>query len=189
MFTVIRFMWRKIMKQQKKDLTGGLVLVAIGIIALVGQFVTISLPADFGLLIVPGLGALFLVWGILARKAGLVIPGGILSGVGWGAYAISGPFSIWQGDNEGGVFLLFLGLGFALITVVTAVFTEETYWWALIPGGIIAFVGVSILFGGAFMTVLAFVGKLWPVILILLGISILISANREKAEDKVVPDK
>ena len=69
------------MKQQKKDLSGGLILIAIGLIALVGQFVTISLPADFGLLIVPGLGALFLVWGILTRKAGLVIPGGILSGV------------------------------------------------------------------------------------------------------------
>ncbi|MEZ4589603.1 MAG: hypothetical protein R3D55_00455 [Chloroflexota bacterium] len=168
------------MKKQKNDLTGGLILLAIGLIALVGQFVTITVPESLGLLIVPGLGALFLAWGILSRKAGLVIPGGILSGVGWGAYAISGPFSIWQGDNEGGVFLIFLGLGFALITVVTAVFTPEKHWWALIPGGIIAFVGISILFGGAFMTVLAFVGKLWPVILILLGISILVNANREK---------
>lgn len=177
------------MKQKKNDLTGGVILLVIGVIALVGQFVTISIPESFGLLIVPGLGALFLVWGILSRKAGLMIPGGILSGVGWGAYAISGPFSIWQGDNEGGVFLIFLGLGFALITVATAVFTQETHWWALIPGGIIAFVGIAILFGGAFMTLLAFVGKLWPVILILLGISILVSANREKAAEKLVTEK
>ncbi|MCA9917683.1 MAG: hypothetical protein KC445_07015 [Anaerolineales bacterium] len=178
------------MKQKKNDLTGGLILLAIGLIALAGQFVTISLPENFGLLIVPGLGALFLVSGILSRKAGLMIPGGILSGVGWGVYAISGPFSIWQGDNEGGVFLIFLGLGFGLITVATAVFTKETHWWALIPGSIIAFVGVSILFGGAFMTVLAFVGKLWPVILILLGISILINANREKmSKEKLVGEK
>ena len=177
------------MKQQK-DMTGGLILLAIGLIALAGQFVTISVPDSFGLLIVPGLGALFLVWGILSRKAGLVVPGGILSGVGWGVYAISGPFSLWQGDNEGGVFLIFLGLGFALITMVTAVFTKETYWWALIPGGIIAFVGISILFGGAFMTVLAFVGKLWPVILILLGISVLVNANREKMpKEKFVGEK
>lgn len=168
------------MKQQKKDLTGGLILVAIGLIALVGQFATFSVPENLGLLIVPGLGGLFLAWGILTRNPGLIVPGGILSGVGWGIYAISGPFSIWQGDNEGGVFLIFLGLGFGLITVLTAVFTKETHWWALIPGGIIAFVGMSILFGGAFMTVLAFIGKLWPVILILLGISILVNANREK---------
>ena len=178
------------MTQQKKDLTGGLILVAIGLIALVGQFVTVSLPGNWGLLIVPGLGALFLVWGILTRNAGLVIPGGILSGVGWGIYAIVTPFSIWQGDNEGGVFLIFLGLGFGLITLITAVFTEETHWWALIPGGIIAFVGIAILFGGALLSVVAFLGKLWPVVLILLGISILVNANREKTSDeKYVPEK
>ncbi|GJM39753.1 MAG: hypothetical protein DHS20C20_00350 [Ardenticatenaceae bacterium] len=176
------------MKEQKKDMTGGLILLAIGLIALAGQFVTISIPENMGLLIVPGLGAMFLAWGILSKNAGLVIPGGILSGVGWGIYAISGPFSIWQGDNEGGVFLIFLGLGFGLITLVTAVFTKETHLWALIPGSIIAFIGFAILFGGALMTVVAFLGKLWPVILILLGISILVNANREKvANEKFVP--
>jgi hypothetical protein len=178
------------MKQQTKDFTGGLILLAIGLIALAGQFVPISIPEDWGLLIVPCLGALFLVWGILTRTPGLVIPGGILSGVGWGIYAISGPISIWQGNNEGGVFLVFLGLGFGLITLVTAVFTKETQWWALIPGGIIAFVGTSILFGGALLTIVAFLGKLWPLALILLGISILFSANRDnKREEKFVPEK
>lgn len=172
------------MKTQKKDLTGGLILIAIGLIALVSQFVSIRMPDSLGLLIVPGLGALFLVWGILTRNEGLMIPGGILSGVGWGIYAIAGPFSIWQGDNEGGVFLIFLGLGFGLITLVTAVFAKETHWWALIPGGIIAFVGSAILFGGALLTVLAWVGKLWPLALILLGISILWGANKEKAVKK-----
>jgi hypothetical protein len=178
------------MKQQKKDLTGGLILVAIGLIALAGQFFTFSVPENLGLLIVPGLGGLFLAWGILTRNPGLVIPGGILSGVGWGIYAISGPFSIWQGDNEGGVFLIFLGLGFGLITVITAVFTKETHWWALIPGGIIAFVGASILFGGFLLTLLTYVGKLWPLALILLGISILVNAKKEKAiEEKFVTEK
>ena len=178
------------MEMQKKNLAGGLILVVIGLIALVSQFVTIHLPINLGLLIVPGLGALFLVWGILTRNGGLVIPGGILSGVGWGIYAIAGPFSIWQGDNEGGIFLIFLGLGFGLITIVTAVFTKETHWWALIPGGIIAFVGASILFGGALLNVLTFAGKLWPLILILLGISILVNAQKEKQiEEKYTPEK
>ncbi|MCC6605091.1 MAG: hypothetical protein IT327_17930 [Anaerolineae bacterium] len=177
------------MKMRKNSSISGLFLVGLGLILLMGQFVQFDLPESLGLLIVPALGAMFLVWGSLTRNGGLVIPGGILSGVGWGAYAIEGPFAIWQGDSEGGVFLIFLGLGFALITLVTAVFTDKTHWWALIPGSIIAFVGVSILFGGAFMTLLTFVGKLWPVILILLGISLLVSASRGTAEDQLVPKK
>ena len=176
------------MEMQKKDLTGGLILVAIGVIALALQFVDIPFTEDLGLLIVPGLGALFLVWGILTRNAGLMIPGGILSGVGWGIYAIAGPFSLWQGDNEGGVFLIFLGLGFGLITVVTAMFAKETHWWALIPGGIIAFVGISIIFGGALFGIVAFAGKLWPLVLILLGISILYNANKEKGPKEQLID-
>ncbi len=178
------------MEMQKKDFKGGLILVVIGLLALVFQFSPIQLTENMGLLIVPGLGALFLVWGILTRTDGLMIPGGILSGVGWGAYAIAGPFSMWQGDNEGGVFLIFLGLGFGLITVATAVFGQRTHWWALIPGGIIAFVGASILFGGVLLNVLTFVGKLWPLALILIGISILVKGNKEKAgEEKFVPEK
>lgn len=170
------------MKMRNKNTLSGLILVALGLIALVGQFVTFDLPDSLGLLFVPGLGALFLVWGILTRNEGLMIPGGILSGIGWGVYAIAGPFAIWQGESEGGVFLIFLGLGFGLITLVTAVFADETHWWALIPGSIIAFVGLAILFGGAMLTLLTWVGKLWPLALILLGISILLGANRNKTE-------
>lgn len=178
------------MKTQKKDLAGGVILVVIGLVALVGQFVTFNLPESLGLLIVPGLGALFLVWGILTRNAGLMIPGGILSGVGWGAYAIAGPFSLWQGDSEGGVFLIFLGLGFGLITLVTAVFADETHWWALIPGGIILFIGTAILFGGALLTLLSWVGKLWPLALILFGASLLWHARKEEAgKEKLVQDQ
>lgn len=170
------------MKMRKKNTVSGLILVALGLVTLAAQFVPFHLSESLGLLVVPALGALFLVWGILTRNGGLMIPGGILSGVGWGAYAIEGPFAIWQGDSEGGVFLIFLGLGFGLITLATAVFADKTHWWPLIPGSIIAFVGVSILFGGALLTVLTWVGKLWPLALILLGISILLNANKDKTE-------
>lgn len=178
------------MEMQKKDFKGGLILITIGLLALAFQFLPIQIGENMGLLIVPGLGALFLVWGILTHTDGLMIPGGILSGVGWGIYAIAGPFSIWQGDSEGGVFLIFLGLGFGLITLVTAVFGKRTHGWALIPGGIITFVGVAVLFGGALLSVLAFAGKLWPLALILIGISVLVKGNKEKVnEEKYVPEK
>ncbi|VAW36850.1 hypothetical protein MNBD_CHLOROFLEXI01-4620 [hydrothermal vent metagenome] len=167
------------MEMRKKDTAGGLILVGIGLWALLNQFVTINLPGNLGLLFLPGLGAMFLAWGILTRNGGLMIPGGILSGIGWGAYAISGPFSVWQGDSEGGVFLMSLGLGFGLITLVTAVFTNKTHMWALIPGSIIFLVGTSILFGGAMLTAVSLLGKLWPVGLILLGATVLYKGIKE----------
>ncbi len=170
------------MKMRKNNSVSGLFLVGLGLILLVSQFVNFDLPESLALLIMPALGAMFLIWGSLTRNGGLLIPGGILTGVGWGAYAAVGPFAIWQGDNEGGVFLIFLGLGFALVTLVTAVFTDKTHWWALIPGSIIAFVGLAILFGGVMLTMLTWVGKLWPLALILLGISILLGANKNKTE-------
>ena len=161
------------MEMQKKDMTGGIILVGIGLWALLNQFVTIDLPGNLGLLFLPGLGALFMAWGILTHNGGLMIPGGILSGIGWGVYAVAGPFSTLQGDSEGAVFLMSLGLGFGLITLATAVFAKETQWWALIPGGIIFLVGISILFGGAMLTVVSWAGKLWPLGLIILGASVL----------------
>ncbi len=167
------------MEMRKKDTAGGVILVGIGLWALLNQFVTIDLPGNLGLLFLPGLGAMFLAWGILTRNGGLMIPGGILSGIGWGAYAIAGPFSVWQGDSEGGVFLMSLGLGFGLITLATAVFTNKTHMWALIPGSIIFLVGTSILFGGAMLTAVSLLGKLWPVGLILLGATILYKGIKE----------
>jgi hypothetical protein len=165
--------------EKKRDgLAGGLILVVIGLIALAGQFIELDSFPNLGLLIVPGIGALFLLWGILTREDGLIIPGGIMSGIGLGIVLITGPFEITNGENEGGVFMLSFALGWVLITVLTAVFTPETHWWALIPAGIMGLIGGSILVGGAFEALLTFLGTFWPVILIGLGIWILIQSFR-----------
>jgi hypothetical protein len=101
-----------------------------------------------------------------------------LSGIGWGAYAISAPFADGSGDAEGGIFLLIFGLGFALITLLTALFTEETHWWALIPGGILAIIGVAIMTNGILLNVVELVGKYWPVTLIILGLYVIYKAMK-----------
>jgi hypothetical protein len=69
------------MEMRKKDTTGGVILVGIGLWALLSQFGAIDLPENLGLLFLPGLGAIFLAWGILTHNGGLMIPGGILSGI------------------------------------------------------------------------------------------------------------
>jgi predicted membrane protein len=76
------------------------------------------------------------------------------------------------------VFLVVFGLGWFLIVLLTAVFTNQTQWWALIPGGIIGFVGLAILFGGVFMKTLTAVSFLWPVVLIIVGVYVLWKARQ-----------
>lgn len=175
------------MKNRKKETIGGMFLIGIGILVLLGQF---NVLPDLGLLFLPALGALFLVWGILTREAGLMIPGGILSGIGWGAYAIAGPWGDLGGDAEGGIFLIIFGLGFALITLLTGLFTKETHWWALIPGGIMATIGVAIMTNGLLLDVVEVAGRYWPVTLIALGLYVIYKAMKgQEPEEKYIEEK
>lgn len=162
-------------KKLHNDLTGGLILIAVGLIIMIGRFVDVS--ANVGLLIMPAIGAGFLLWGILTRQSGLIIPGSIISGIGWGAYLISGPVTIPANVEEGGIFMLVFGAGFAAITLLSTVFTNEKHLWALIPGSIMVFIGLSVLFGGIFMNMLVLAGKLWPVALIALGVYTIYQAS------------
>ncbi len=169
------------MKEKRDNLAGGLILISIGLIALLSQFELFSDFGNFATFFMAGLGGLFLVWGILTRQAGLIIPGGIISGIGWGIVLITGPLLQLDGsDAEGAVFMLTFAAGWAAITILTAVFTDETHWWALIPGGIMALIGGSLIFGGVLMTILEWVGKGWPLVLILLGVYILFNSNKNK---------
>ncbi len=166
-------------EKQKSGLVGGVILISIGLLALIGQLVDWRLEANFGLYILSILGAGFLVWGVVSRNAGPMIPGGILSGLGLGVILLE-TITLPEGTDDGGVFLLAFALGWALITVMTAVFTPKTHWWPLIPGGIIAVVGLAVLYGGVFWQALNLLNLLWPALLILLGLSIIYNARRTK---------
>ncbi len=171
------------MKEKRENLIGGLILVGIGVLALLPQFVDFSGFENLAIYIVAALGAFFLLLGIFSREAGWIIPGGILSGIGTGIVLIAGPNSPISGDAEGGVFMLAFAAGWALITILTAIFTEETHWWALIPGGIMALIGMAVLWGSPFMNILEIAGKAWPLILIIAGIYILLKANHKKEKE------
>lgn len=166
-------------EKRKNGLVGGVVLISIGLLALIGQFVDWRPEANLGLYILPILGAIFLVWGIVTRNAGPMIPGGILSGLGLGILLLE-TVSWPEGMDEGGVFLLAFALGWALITMLTAVFTPKIHWWPLIPGGIIAVVGLAVLYGGVFWQALNLMNLVWPLLLILLGLSVIFNARRPK---------
>ncbi|MEM7335929.1 MAG: hypothetical protein AAF490_27875 [Chloroflexota bacterium] len=172
--------------KKREDLNGGIILVGIGLLFLIGRFINFGGLVEF--LILPGLGAIFLLAGILKREAGLMIPGGILSGIGLGIVLSAGPFELLPGVEDGGLFLMSMGLGFISITFFSALFGKETHWWALIPGGILGFIGLAVSLGGVFITLLELVGTYWPLILVGVGVYTIYKAVKSPALKEKSPE-
>ena len=177
--------------KRREGITGGIILVIIGIMVLIGQLVD---TGWLGALIPLGLGVIFMTWGILTREAGLMIPGGILSGVGLGVALIGTPLGDLAllaplAENEGAAFMGAFALGWFSITAASALFARETMWWALIPGAVFALIAAGIGLGGLFMTAVAILGRFWPVLLILIGLYIVgkqLLPGHEEIEEKIV---
>ena len=179
------------MNRKRNEWIGGLLLIGIGLLFLLNQFFDLPALENVAIFFVLGLGLFFLAWGVYAREAGLMIPGGILTGIGLGIALVAGPFEFEDGNLSGGVFLGAFALGWVLITIFTALFTDETQWWALIPAAIMAIISGALLVQGPFMVVLEWLGKLWPLALIFGGIAILLGARKysEKSpEDTELPE-
>lgn len=148
--------------------TGGILLIAIGLLLLAGQVI------HFDHLFLPMLGGIFILAAITQRNAGLMVPGGILLGIGVGSFLTDNVLWGLAEPARGGLFLVSLAGGFALITVLSTMFTKQTQVWALIPASIIGLIGSALLIGGSAINVLAFVGQVWPVFLILGGLLMLV---------------
>lgn len=142
-------------------IVAGAILVAIGLLTLVAQIPGIEIDFYF----LPALAAIFFVAGFASRSVGLLIPGGIVMGVGVGAMLTELPL---YGAAEGGAFMLGLAGGFALITV-SALFLRKVMYWPLFPAAFIALFGLALLGGEAGLSALKLVRYIWPVALILLG--------------------
>jgi hypothetical protein len=161
-------------KERQEGLVVGVVLVLAGAWLLLMQLTNVG-PVLF---LLPGLAMLAL--GIRGRSAGWMIPGGIVSGIGLGAMLIEGAWlpSVAGDTDEGAVFLVAFALGWLSITVLSRFFADETQWWPLIPGGILLAIGLMVLFGGVWLTVLATVSRWWPVVLIAVGGALLLKNLR-----------
>mgnify|MGYP001799179768 CR=1 FL=1 len=161
------------MKKERNDLVGGLVLVGLGVVFLIGRFFKFDgLPT--ALLILGGLALMFGVAGMVTRESGYFVPSGILGGIGLGIGLMSIPLSINNGDAEGALFLLGFAAGWVAIVGLTAVFSNRTQWWPIIPGGIMAIIGGSLLVGEVGISLLEGVGNYWPVILIVIGVYVIV---------------
>jgi hypothetical protein len=157
-------------KQMPKQAVGGVVLIALGVLFLIGQFVQTTW---YGQLMLGVLAVGFLATGLLTRNSGWLVPGGILGGLSLGI-ALQNLVVDVSDERKAAIFLLCFAAGWVLMTLLSLV-TTRIQWWPLIPGGIMALIGGGLFIGGAAITVLQFVGSYgWPLILIAIGIAIIV---------------
>jgi len=142
----------------RRGSVAGVVLIVLGVLFLLGQWTGVG-----GEGLVALIGAAFLAAYALTRNYGLLVPGGIMTGLGVGI--------IYQDrlDGEGTPVLLGLGLGFAAIYLVDrAVRRAAGGWWPLVPGAVLTLIGL--LQAGNQSGLQGALGRWWPLALVLLGL-------------------
>jgi len=165
---------KKINNRRSHRIVGGVILILFGMATLLQRWF------DIGNYVVLLLGLGMLGWGSVSRRTGWIIPGGVLTGIGLGILAMEGPWRL-PIENQNGLFLLCFALGWFLITILTAVFTC-TQWWALIPGGIMALIGGTILVTNGAVRWLD-LNLVYALILIVVGLILLVTRGRSGKND------
>lgn len=172
--------------QKKVFPFGGILLVLAGLFMLLNQFVEINIGGGvfFG-----ALALFFIIWGAVNRNAGLLIPGGILTGLSVGVFLVEDIGTVPE-HYQAGAFVLALAVGFTLITLLARIFTGDVHWWALIVGAILALVGAGLIIvempnAGMLKEVVEAIFTasqyLWPLVLVGLGLWIIFKKRDAEA--------
>ena len=162
-------------RRRMHRLMPGLIMIGLGVLFLIGQFLPIG---DWILLI---MGLAFLVSYFVTRRDGLLWPAGILSGLGLAI--IVGNALRLDGPMMAGAILLGLSGGFFSIYIIDQIFTPPTPvgpLWAGAGTGLAGVIFVLIGVGALTENVWGVVGQLWPIFLILAGISTVVGAFRRR---------
>lgn len=146
---------------QRRRATAGVVLIVVGAAFLLRPKFD-YFESEYLLLLV---GALFLGGYLWRRRYGLMIPAGVLLGLGTGQLLQEnlGAGTNWE--------LLALGLGFLAIYAVPLLVGSRSHWWPLIPGGVLV---LSALEQTEDLVRLLF--EHWPLVLVLVGLVLLADA-------------
>lgn len=103
---------------------------------------------DFVFFLGGGTGMGLLAWGLGERLLGLLIAGSITlttaPGVSFAFKYFSSPSIL----SRIGIMAIWMAVGWGLITASSRVSHERYIWWPLIPGGVLAGVGMGLYFGG-----------------------------------------
>jgi hypothetical protein len=146
------------------------VLLAVAGFALFREYIPIGWR-EGGLAL---LGIMFVVWAGLARNAGLLVPGGILTGIGVGI--------VLRHEFGPAAFLFSMAGGFLLVSLLSlAMFGKaKSTWWTVFPAGGLAFAGLVQTAGPDVREWLRAVGPVWPYILIAIALWLLFTKPRSR---------
>ncbi len=152
----------------------GIILVALGLIFLAGQFIRIDLGFDLWPFAIIGFGALFFI-GMIAggrSSAALAIPGSIISMVGLNLF-VQNTFGLYENWSYTWTLIpIAAGIGMVIQGYYGGMEDARQRGFRLIRVGVIMF----LIFGAFFEMVLGIGGNsiaartLWPIALILVGI-------------------
>jgi len=156
--------------KQRRDtaaMTFGAVLVVVGAVLLGGRFNDVVAAGGPALWI--GLG--FLTWWAFSGNYGLLVPAGVLTGLGVGLMLDNVVF-------YGNPVALGLGVGFLAIYALDSLRRRRSSsWWPLVPGALLVIVGLLQNTSGWDS-----LGELgWPLVLIVIGIIIIGGALSRRA--------
>jgi hypothetical protein len=159
------------MEHKKQSFVWGFLLVLIGGLLLVDQFLPAwSINFDWPWIVI-GVGLVFLLFAVLTRTGGLAIPGSIISGIGGILYYqnITNNWETWQ--FAWALIPGFVGIGIALATLISPKEFNDGWQASLILLVISAV--LFMIFGGS-----SFFGWdtqfVWPAVIILFGLFMLI---------------
>jgi hypothetical protein len=158
-----------IRNKRPQRIFAGVLLIVLGAAILLQQWF------DIANLVVLLLGLGMLTWGSITHKSGWIIPGGVLTGIGMGILVMESPWQ-FQAVNQSAIFLLCFAFGWFLIGILTSLFARSQ-WWAFIPGGIMAFIGIIILVKNGMAPWLD-INLVYAVILITIGLVLLLFRGR-----------
>jgi hypothetical protein len=156
----------------------GVVLLVVALLALLNRY----FPTRSQYLVLPLLGLGFTIWAVLARLPGLLVPGGVLFGVGSGIWT-QRFYGLGGGSNSGqALFLCCLAIGFLLITLFSLIFFRSRVLWPLWPASFIGLSAALRLMGAAWQEYLWRVLPYWP--FALLGIALWLLLVRPRGGKK-----
>lgn len=121
-----------------------------------------------------GVGGGMALWGLAKRLLGLIIAGSLVSSMGFGVYAAWNQMVSSNGLTETGIMLVWFGLGWGSITILTRLRMTRTLGWPLIPAGILGVVGWGLYSGGDPNNALSFIGNTGSLGVLIFGLYFLL---------------